>query len=180
MYIQSSSLAQHRRSGPGDEHYRNPAQNPWFNASNATSASASQTTEWNQVIYKSNEAARTTPGHSSNPSRELALSSLEKNVIQAIKVALEMTPHASGPELYVDARLNIPMSVAQSIARGELDGDTRDMLSSLTEVIAHVPVAGQTEFEAGTNQSCRSDAGNYRPMNRTRYGEDNSGGRTRF
>ena len=76
------------------------------------------------------------------------------------------------------------MPVAQSIARGDLDGDTSDLFSSLLEINAFVPISNPTNSEIVARRGPASGAGGYREVvrefHRTRSQEDNDRGRIRY
>ena len=76
------------------------------------------------------------------------------------------------------------MPVAQSIARGELDGDTSDLFSSLFEINVFVPTLSRGNMELAASRGLSSGSEGCREVvresHRTRSQEDNIGGRIRY
>ena len=97
-----------------------------------------ETPRWRQVKYILSGAPQR--GFSMDAQRAVT-QNLENHLIEAIKTVLQSTPSPAGPDLYINARFQVPVSVAQSLARGELGGDTADIFSTLADIITYVPVA---------------------------------------
>ena len=165
---------------PWDQERDRTVQNPWLASDNVVRTNTPGNTPWSQVTYVPNLAPR---GTFSVDPQHAVIRNLGDHLVQAIKIALQAKPDAGGPELCLDARFLVPISVAQSIARGELGGDTADLLTTLTEINALVPNVDETSLVVGERRS-RDDENTYREVtmetSRNVNRDETTRGRSRF